>query len=111
MLRMAALMIASASAGMVYGALARADVLAMPESASAATVVKPGKGSSMRAVELAFGAPAVKHPAVGGGNRKQPPITRWDYPAFSVFFEHGHVVDSVVPGSPPPVQHAEELKP
>lgn len=108
MRRMVALMIASAA--LFSTPFARADVLVMPEAPAATTIAKPEKGCSMRAVELAFGAPAVKHRAVGGGNRRQPPITRWDYPAFSVFFENGHVVDSVVPGSPPPVQHADELK-
>jgi hypothetical protein len=24
-----------------------------------------------------------------------PPITRWDYPAYSVFFEHDHVLHTV----------------
>jgi len=37
-----------------------------------------------------FGLPDEEHPAVG-----KPPITRWDYREFSVYFESGHVVDSV----------------
>jgi len=27
-----------------------------------------------------------------------------------VFFEHDHVVDAVIPGQPPAVQHVDELK-
>ncbi|MNP72185.1 hypothetical protein D3C76_1686850 [compost metagenome] len=37
-----------------------------------------------------FGLPDQEHPAVG-----KPPISRWDYREFSVYFESGQVVDSV----------------
>lgn len=50
----------------------------------------PRRGASMRAVESRFGAPASRHAAVG-----KPPITRWDYPGFSVYFEYEHVVHAV----------------
>ncbi|MEP7313327.1 MAG: hypothetical protein ABI859_12140 [Pseudomonadota bacterium] len=56
----------------------------------ASAVDKPTRGSSMQAVESHFGAPAAKHAAVGN-----PPISRWDYPGFSVFFEHSIVLHSV----------------
>src|SRR5690349_21409734 len=45
-------------------------------------VEKPDRGMSMSTVENRFGEPASRHATVG-----QPPITRWDYPGFSVFFE------------------------
>jgi hypothetical protein len=54
------------------------------------SVERPAKGSSMKTVESRFGAPAMRHATVG-----QPPITRWDYPGFAVFFEHDHVIHSV----------------
>ena len=38
----------------------------------------------------------MRHAPVGGGHPQQPPITRWDYPTFSVYFEHEHVVDAVL---------------
>ena len=41
-------------------------------------------------VEAQFGAPAERYAAVG-----QPPITRWVYPAFVVYFEYQHVVHTV----------------
>jgi hypothetical protein len=50
----------------------------------------PTRGSSMSAVESRFGAPTTRHQAVG-----RPPITRWDYPGFSVFFEYDHVIHAV----------------
>jgi len=57
---------------------------------------RPKRGTTMDQVEKQFGAPANRHPAVGGGSQQQPPITRWDYSGFSVFFEHDRVIDSVV---------------
>jgi len=54
------------------------------------TVDRPKRGSTMAEVEKRFGAPVEKHPTVG-----QPPITRWDYAGFSVFFEHDRVIHAV----------------
>ena len=58
------------------------------------TVDRPSRGMSMTAVESRFGQPATRHNAVG-----QPPITRWDYPGFAVYFEHQFVIHAVVTGS------------
>jgi hypothetical protein len=57
---------------------------------------RPKRGLTMDEVEKHFGAPATRHPAVGGSSAQQPPITRWDYNGFSVVFEHDRVIDSVV---------------
>jgi outer membrane protein assembly factor BamE (lipoprotein component of BamABCDE complex) len=54
---------------------------------------RPKRGSTMGEVEKHFGAPLTRHPTVG-----KPPITRWDYNAFSVFFEHDRVIHAVVTG-------------
>jgi hypothetical protein len=54
------------------------------------TVERPKRGSTMSDVEKHFGAPVEKHATVG-----QPPITRWDYAGFSVFFEHDRVIHAV----------------
>jgi len=66
------------------------------------SVDRPVRGATMSAVEQKFGAPSQKHAAVGGCSSatpcKTPPITRWDYPGFSVFFENEHVIESVVTG-------------
>ena len=51
---------------------------------------RPARGTSMARVEARFGAPHAKRPAIG-----EPPITRWDYPSFSVYFEHEHVIHAV----------------
>jgi hypothetical protein len=47
----------------------------------------------MSDVEKQFGAPASRHPTVG-----EPPITRWDYNGFAVFFERDRVIHAVVTG-------------
>jgi hypothetical protein len=51
----------------------------------------PGNGMKMSDVEARFGAPSERHEAVG-----EPPITRWDYPGFAVFFERDLVIHAVV---------------
>ncbi|MES2818451.1 MAG: phosphodiesterase [Pseudomonadota bacterium] len=50
----------------------------------------PVRGNTQGSVLERFGLPDEEHPAVG-----QPPISRWDYREFSVYFESGRVVDSV----------------
>ncbi|MDB5985598.1 MAG: hypothetical protein JWR16_651 [Nevskia sp.] len=95
------------------GSAAIADELVLPQhnsGDSSAIAALPQKGQTMQAVMRAFGAPQLKHAAVGGETPRHPPITRWDYAGFSVFFEHAHVVDAVVPDHPPPVYHSEQLQ-
>jgi hypothetical protein len=75
---------------------ASADVLlvdSMPASASTST---PASGVNMPQVRQQYGDPLTEHPSVSvSGGPSQPPITRWDYDSFSVFFEHDRVVHSV----------------
>jgi len=74
----------------VLGSVAHADELKMapaPEGSSQ----QPARGMSMERVEAAFGAPSNRVAAVGN-----PPITRWEYPSFVVFFENNIVLHSVV---------------
>jgi hypothetical protein len=56
-------------------------------------VERPNRGATMKAVENKFGQPNQRHATVG-----QPPITRWDYPGFSVFFEKDRVIHAVAQG-------------
>ena len=70
---------------------ANADELTTPPAASAGQSAKgPARGTSMDKVEATFGAPTHRAPAVG-----QPPITRWDYPGFVVYFENRLVIHTV----------------
>ena len=73
-----------------------ADTLLIERVQAAASVSLPQRGASMSQVEARFGAPERKLAAVGGGSGRTPPITRWQYPAFSVYFENSHVVDAVL---------------
>jgi hypothetical protein len=56
----------------------------------------PKRGLTMDEVEKHFGAPVTRHATVGGASAQQPPITRWDYNAFSVVFERDRVIDAVI---------------
>lgn len=58
---------------------------------SPAGLERPSRGQTMDQVRSRFGSPLKEHPWVG-----EPPITRWDYDKFSVFFEHQYVLTSVV---------------
>lgn len=80
------LTITAAQAEVISIADPRYDV---PNSESG--VLRPTQGMNMTQVEQKFGAPETKVPAVG-----DPPISRWVYPEFSVFFEYDKVIHSVV---------------
>lgn len=67
------------------------------EDGIANTVTVPARGLTMSAVEQSFGKPAEVLAAVGN-----PPITRWVYPAYTVYFDHQYVIHSVVPRPPKP---------
>ena len=56
---------------------------------------RPRAGMSMTQVEATYGAPSQRHAPVGGATAEHPPITRWDYPSFSVYFEHDRVIHAV----------------
>ncbi|HXY97208.1 MAG TPA: hypothetical protein VEH00_09565 [Steroidobacteraceae bacterium] len=78
------------------GALADTVVVNDQVQVRESQVERPKRGLTMSEVEQHFGAPVTRHPAVGGGSAHTPPITRWDYSGFSVFFEGDRVIHSVV---------------
>ncbi|WP_211243031.1 hypothetical protein [Sinimarinibacterium sp. CAU 1509] len=89
-----------------------ADVLTLPEAESATPAAPsslPQRGMTMNAVTRQFGEPLQRHAPAGGGGPKTPPITRWDYDGFSVFFENSTVIDIVVKDAPAPLSHVDEL--
>jgi len=61
------------------------------ETAAQSPEARPARGMTMQRVESQFGPPSERTPAVG-----EPPISRWEYPGFTVFFEHEHVIHAVV---------------
>ena len=52
--------------------------------------LRPTRGADMARVQADFGAPSAQQAAIG-----EPPITRWDYPGFVVYFEHDVVLHTV----------------
>ena len=89
---LAALTFALAS-GLCFVGSALAETIVIDDQVQVrdSSVDRPKRGSTMTQVEAKFGAPTTKHDAVGA-----PPITRWDYANFSVFFEHDRVIHAVV---------------
>lgn len=65
--------------------LAVADVLRIPvgsQGIEQSSVELPERGMSAATVSARWGQPVARRDPVG-----EPPISRWDYPAFSVYFE------------------------
>ncbi len=72
--------------------LAGADVLLLDgiDAGRTSAHLRPARGMSMEAVGTSFGAPTSQQNAVG-----DPPIARWDYPGFVVYFEYQYVIHAV----------------
>jgi len=89
-------------------AMLAAVAVAMPSNARAEAVTLgkttvragdvPVRGLSMGQVERRYGAPLDKLPTAGGGAPRQPPINRWRYNGFTVYFERDRVIHSVRDG-------------
>jgi len=67
------------------------DVIAESPPNSPAGLVRPTSGMTMGKVKQSFGEPTEIHSPVG-----EPPITRWGYQGYSVYFEHDRVITTVV---------------
>ncbi|MEM9171595.1 MAG: hypothetical protein AAGA84_02710 [Pseudomonadota bacterium] len=79
-----------AATGLLFSAPLTADTL---DVGTAALVddSKPQRGMTMQRVESNWGQPNSRRSAVG-----QPPITRWEYNGFTVYFEHDRVIHTVL---------------
>ncbi len=71
---------------------ANADTLLLDgvQVAEATRLERPARGENQARVEERFGTPAEAVGAVG-----EPPITRWEYPGFTVYFEYERVIHAV----------------
>ncbi|WP_438969907.1 hypothetical protein [Methylophaga sp.] len=81
---------------MLSMAAAQAEVISIADPRydvpnNSAGVIRPTQGMNMSQVEQKFGQPTEKFPAVG-----EPPISRWQYGEFDVFFEYDKVIHSVI---------------
>lgn len=76
-------------------AVSWAETLTVPSYSvanSSEGILRPTRGISKSAVEQKFGTPQQKSSAIG-----EPPITKWTYSDFIVYFEYNHVIHSVIP--------------
>jgi hypothetical protein len=74
------------------GGTAIADTLLVESVQSAPAVARPAHGMVMEQVLQQHGEPQQRLGPVG-----EPPISHWVYDGFIVYFEHQHVIHSVVP--------------
>jgi hypothetical protein len=82
-------LIAAGLAILLAGPLS-ADTLEIVPASANPPGERPDRGMTMERVEAAFGAPRSRSAPVG-----DPPISRWEYPGFVVFFEHSKVIHAV----------------
>lgn len=71
-----------------------AESVAIPagqQGASKQNIERPARGSSKEQVSSRFGAPSDRVSAVG-----EPPISRWVYTDFTVYFDGEYVIHSVI---------------
>lgn len=90
-----AVLAASSFTGPTQADVLLIDAIAEAPANTSDGLPRPSRGMTMKQVRTQFGAPATEHPRVG-----DPPITRWDYARYSVFFEYDHVLDTVVHREP-----------
>ncbi len=78
---------------LVFGFIgtANADTTDMDGMAAKESVARPTRGTTQQSVESKFGIPESRNAAVG-----DPPISRWEYKSFVVFFEYDRVIHAVV---------------
>ena len=70
---------------------AGADTLEMSGASAAMNDGRPTRGMTQTSVESKYGSPSSVRAPVG-----EPPITRWEYTDFVVFFEHDKVIHAVL---------------
>jgi len=87
---MAALLTTMLTAGVQADVLLLDAIQEAPPNA-ASGLVRPHRGETMNEVFAGFGEPKETRDAIG-----EPPISRWIYPGYTVYFEHQTVIDVVV---------------
>ena len=77
---------------MAFGLLAgaSAETVNMSGTSAGDDGSRPTRGMTAASVESKFGAPASKKAPVGN-----PPISRWEYPTMTVYFEYDRVIHAV----------------
>lgn len=85
-------LLALLASALLLAGVAQADDLLIEkfDDPAAVEMQRPARGMTMARVESRFGAPVSSRAAVG-----DPPITRWEYAGFTVFFEYDRVIHAV----------------
>ena len=91
MTRMVLALVLGAIALTIPNGPAGADVLLIEEVRQSERMTLPANGTDKDGVRSQFGAPQQTHSPVG-----DPPITRWDYDGWSVYFEYDLVLFTVL---------------
>ncbi|HTD29223.1 MAG TPA: hypothetical protein VK660_07530 [Xanthomonadaceae bacterium] len=85
------------SATMISASMpARADTLLIDRAHMSESMARSMRGMGMGKVEQRLGAPTQKLEPRGGQKPQWPVIQRWQYPEYTVYFAHGHLVDIVL---------------
>ena len=74
-----------------FGTMANAETVNMNGVTAGSNDGRPTRGMTQASVESRYGSPASVTAPVG-----EPPITRWEYSGFVVFFEYDRVIHAVV---------------
>ena len=74
-----------------FGAVASAETISMEGATAGSNDGRPTRGMTQASVESKYGSPTSVNVPVG-----EPPITRWEYSDFIVFFEYDKVIHAVV---------------
>ena len=80
---------------LVLAGPATAETL-LVERVAQETAALPARGATMGDVQSRCGQPTSRLEPAGGQKRQWPAIHRWVYPAFTVYFERGRVIDAVL---------------
>ena len=72
-----------------------ADTLLIDRVQRENAAAEPTRGMTMDTVRSRYGEPAQRFEPVGGNKPQHPPITKWSYAEFTVYFEHNKVIDIV----------------
>lgn len=85
----------AALAALALAGTAYADTLLIDRVERGAHQPRPTMGMTMDQVRTRYGEPAQTFAPVGGNRPQHPPITRWQYDGYIVYFEHDKVIYSV----------------
>ena len=91
MTRMVLALIFTVVAGLLLPVNVSADVLLIEEVRQSGRMEVPENGMTIADVRSRFGEPVKEHSPVG-----DPPITRWEYEKWSVYFEYKVVLFTVL---------------